>query len=157
MFKIQGLDSINNEILNALQINAEMPLKQIAHKIHKSESATHERIKSLKKGGFVKASVLLLDYTKLHMIQVANILVKLIDHSPFAASKFCREIDTFDEVMECSQITGYYDFHLKVATTCSGAFYTFFETKLKAMAIVGETLTTCVLAEHKHETALKLS
>jgi DNA-binding Lrp family transcriptional regulator len=157
MFKIQGLDSINNEILNALQINAEMPIKQIAYKIHKSESATHERIKLLKKGGFVKASVLLLDYTKLHKIQIAYILVKLNDHSALAASNFCQKIDTFDEVMECSQITGYHDFHLKVATTCSGAFYTFFETKLKAMAIVGETLTNCVLAEHKRETALKLS
>jgi DNA-binding Lrp family transcriptional regulator len=157
MFKIQGLDSINNEILNTLQVNAETPIKQIAHKIHKSESATHERIKLLKKGGFVKASVLLLDYTKLHKIELAFILVRLNDHSSLAAYNFFQQINTFEEVMECSQIAGQYDFHLKVATTCSKAFYVFFETKLKAMAMVGKTFTYYVLAEHKRETALKLS
>lgn len=157
MFKIQGLDSINNEILNALQINAEMPIKQIAHKIHKSESATHERIKALKKGGFIKGSVLLLDYTKLHKIELAYVLVRLNDHTSLAASNFSQKVNTFDEVLECAQIAGYFDFHLKVATTCSKAFYAFFETKLKAISIVGETYTNYLLAEHKRETALKLS
>lgn len=157
MFKIQGLDSINNEILNALQLNAEMSIKQIAHKIHKSESATHERIKFLKRGGFIKGSVLLLDHTKLQKLQSAFMLVKLNDHSSLAAANFCQKVNTFDEVMECYQITGYFDFHLKIATTCPKEFYVFFNTKLKTIPSAGKTFTIPILAEHKHCTALKLS
>ncbi len=157
MFKIQGLDPINNEILNVLQRNAEISVKQIAYKIHKSESATHERIKFLKKEGFVKRSVLLLDYTKFHKVEMAYVLVRLNDHSSLAAANFYQKVKTFDEVMECSQITGYFGFQLKIVTTCSRAFYIFFETKLKAIDIVGETCTNYVLAEHKYETAFKLS
>ncbi|WP_353935603.1 Lrp/AsnC family transcriptional regulator [Pedobacter panaciterrae] len=99
----------------------------------------------------------MLDYTKLHKIELAYILVRLNDHSSLAAYNFFQQINTFEEVMECSQIAGQYDFHLKVATTCSKSFYVFFETKLKAMAMVGKTFTYYVLAEHKREAALKLS
>ena len=47
-----------------------MPIKQIAHKIHKSESATHERIKALKKGLY-KGICSIARLYKLHKIELA--------------------------------------------------------------------------------------
>lgn len=157
MFKLPELDSIDIEILKLLQEDAEMPIKQIATKVHRSESTTHERIKSLRSRGIIKSSIILLDSKKLQQVLVVYTLVKLNDHSATALNNFHKAISNFDEVMECYHTAGWYDFQLKVVTTSSAAYYHFLNTKLGLVPHLGNVRSCIVIAEHKHVTAYKLS
>ncbi|WP_214228166.1 Lrp/AsnC family transcriptional regulator [Pedobacter sp. B4-66] len=157
MLKFPELDSIDIEILMLLQENAEMPVKQIANKVYRSESTTHERIKSLRSRGIIKSSIVLLDLKKLQQILTVYTLVQLNDHSAEALNNFHKAVSTFDEVMECYHTAGDFDFQLKVVTTSSAAYYNFLNTKLGLIPHLGGVRSFIVIAEHKHVTAYKLS
>ena len=157
MFKLPELDSIDIEILKLLQENAEMPIKQIANKVCRSESTTHERIKSLRSRGIIKSSIVLLDSKKLQQVLIVYTHVRLNDHSATALNNFHQAVSNFDEVMECYHTAGDFDFHLKVVTTGSAAYYHFLNTKLGLIPHLGGVRSFIVIAEHKHVTAYKLS
>lgn len=157
MYIIPGLDLIDIKILMLLQENADMPVKQIAIKINRSVSATHQRIMALKSSGIIKSFSALLDLTKFEQILITYTFVKLNDHSATALNNFREAICNFDEVMECCHITGDFDFLLKVVTTGTAAYYDFSSTKLGHIPHLGDVWSSMVLAEHKHVTAYKLS
>lgn len=157
MATIPELDSIDIKILMLLQENAEMSVKQIANIICKSVSATYQRIMALRRGGYIKAWVALLDLTKLQQILITYTFVKLNDHSATALNNFREAICNFDEVMECCHTTGDFDFLLKVVTTDTAAYSHFLNTKLGHIPHLGTVWSSMVLAELKHVTAYKLS
>lgn len=157
MATVPGLDSIDIKILMLLQENAEMPVKQIANKINRSVSTTHQRIMALKSSGIIKSLIALLDSKKLEHVLTAYTHVKLNDHSATALNNFHEAISDFDEVMECCHTTGDFDFQLKVVTTGSSAYSHFLKTKLGPIPHLGAVRSSIVIAEHKHVTAYKLS
>ena len=121
-----NLDSIDIEILKLLQKNAELTNREIAAQLYKSVATIHERVRRLKEQGFIKKVVAILDGKKVNKGLVAFSHVLLHDHAADTLSGFEKEVVKFPEVMECFQMTGSFDFILRIATSDMDAYHVFY-------------------------------
>lgn len=149
------LDPLDIEILKMLQRDAELTNKEISFKLHKSIATIHERIKRLKDQGYIKRTVAILNGKKLNLGLIAFSQVLLQDHAAKTLSAFEREVVKFPEVMECFQMTGAFDFMLRVATSDMDSYHTFYR-KLASLPNITTVQSFFVLSETKSETSYPL-
>jgi Lrp/AsnC family leucine-responsive transcriptional regulator len=150
------LDSIDIEILKLLQVDATLTNKELSHKLHKSLATVHERIRRLKEHGYIKKIVAILDRKKIGSKLIAFSQVLLNDHAAGTLNEFEREVCKFPEVMECLQMTGAYDFILRIATEDMDTYHQFYRTKLATLANITTVQSFFVLSEAKSDTAYPL-
>ncbi|GMV77045.1 MAG: AsnC family transcriptional regulator [Chitinophagaceae bacterium] len=124
------LDEKDIAILKVLQHNAKATVKDIAQEIHLSTTPVHERIKRLEKNGVIKQYATLLDYTKVKKSLMVICYVSLKEHSKNAGTKFIKHIHTLPEVIECYNISGEFDFMMKVIAENMDDYYNFHVNKL---------------------------
>src|SRR6478672_7354468 len=108
------LDAIDLSILRLLQENARITVKEIAEKVHLSTTPVHERIKRLEQQQVIRQYATLLDPAKVKKGLMVICYVSLKEHSKNAGVKFIRSINELSEVIECYNISGEFDFMLKV-------------------------------------------
>ena len=149
------IDQTDIAILRLLQKNAEMTNKEIAGLLHKSVATIHERIRRLKEQGYIKRVAAILDRKKINIGLVAFSQVLLNDHAARTLSNFEKEVIKFPEVMECYQMSGTFDFILRVATTDMDAYHIFYR-KLAALPNITTVQSFFVLSETKSNTAYPL-
>lgn len=149
---MMDLDPTDIEILRLLQQNAEITNKEISHKLHKSIATIHERIRRLKEQGYIRRVVAILDRKKVDKGLIAFSHVLLKDHSANTLSSFEKEVVKFPEVMECFQMTGTFDFILRIATTDMDAYHIFYR-KLATLPNITTVQSFFVLSETKSDTA----
>ena len=109
-----SLDKKDMAILKLLQENARVTVKEISQKIHLSTTPVHERIKRMEESGVIKQYVTLLDHSKVKKGLIVICYVSLKEHSKNAGNKFIKTIHELNEVTECYNISGEFDFMLKV-------------------------------------------
>jgi DNA-binding Lrp family transcriptional regulator len=149
------LDLTDIAILRLLQKDAELTNKEIAHALNKSVATVHDRIRQLKELGYIKRVVAILDRKKIDKGLIAFSHVLLNDHAAGTLIAFEREVVKFPEVMECFQMTGTFDFILRVATTDMDAYHTFYR-KLATLPNITTVQSFFVLSETKSDTAYPL-
>ena len=108
------LDDNDLAILRILQDNADLTTKELAAKVHLSPTPVFERIKRLRANGYIKKIAAVLDAEKLNCSFVAFCYIKLKQHTFENAARFMSAVQTMDEVGECYNISGDYDFLLKI-------------------------------------------
>ena len=150
-----NLDSIDIEILKLLQKNAELTNREIAAQLYKSVATIHERVRRLKEQGFIKKVVAILDGKKVNKGLVSFSHVLLHDHAADTLSGFEKEVVKFPEVMECFQMTGSFDFILRIATSDMDAYHVFYR-KLATLPNITTVQSFFVLSETKSDTAYPL-
>lgn len=153
---MEDLDSTDVEILRILQQDATLPHKDIAFKLHKSVATIHERLKRLKERGYVKRIVAVLDGKKVGAGLIAFSHVILNDHTKETLDRFEREVIRFPEVLECLQMTGTFDFILRIVTRDMDAYGDFYRNKLATLPNISTVQSYFVLTEAKSETAFPL-
>src|SRR4028119_2021875 len=109
-----SLDKMDLEILRLLQENARITVKEISNKVHLSTTPVHERIKRMEESRVIKQYATLVDHTKVKRGLMVICYVSLKQHSKNAGDKFIRTINELNEVIECYNISGEFDFMLKV-------------------------------------------
>lgn len=147
------LDSIDLGILRLLQNDASLTNKELSFKLNKSIATIHERIKKLKEQGYIKKIVAILDRKKINRNLIAFSQVLLNDHTAKTLIEFENEVSKFPEVMECLQMTGAYDFILRIATSDMDAYHLFLRNKLATLPNITTVQSFFVLSEPKSETA----
>lgn len=150
------IDNIDLGILKLLQKDASLTNKEISFKLNKSIATIHERIKKLKEQGYIKKIVAILDRKKINRNLIAFSHVHLNDHTANTLIGFEQEVCKFPEVMECLQMTGAYDFILKIATSDMDAYHLFLRNKLATLPNITTVQSFFVLSEPKSETAYPL-
>jgi len=150
------LDSTDTEILKLLQIDATLTNKELAFKLNKSIATVHERIKKLKEQGYIKRIVAILDKKKINKSLIAFSQVLLKEHTAETLVKFEKEVAKFSEVMECYQMTGAFDFILRIATSDMDAYHLFLRNKLATLPDISTVQSFFVLSETKSDTAYPL-
>ncbi|AMP98159.1 AsnC family transcriptional regulator [Pedobacter cryoconitis] len=151
------LDVTDKEILRILQINAGITHKQLSEQLYKSVATIHERIRRLKKLGYIMRTVVILDRRKIEMNLIAYSQVLLNDHAADTLKGFEDEVVKFPEVMECLQMTGSFDFVLKIATRDMDTYHTFYRQKLATLPNITTVQSFFVLSEAKSDTAYPIS
>lgn len=151
------LDITDKEILRILQIDAGITHKQLSDQLYKSIATIHERIRRLKKSGYIKRTVVILDRRKINNNLIAYSQVLLNDHTAETLKGFENEVIKFPEVMECLQMTGSFDFVLKIATRDIDSYHDFYRQKLATLPNITTVQSFFVLSEAKSDTAYPIS
>ncbi len=140
-----SLDAKDIAILALLQQNARMTVKEIADKVHLSTTPVHERIKRLEASGVIKQYATLVDHTKVKKGLIAICYVSLKEHNKTAGTKFIKAITAMTEVIECYNISGEFDFMLKVVSEDMNAYHDFHVNKLSSVENMGHVQSVFVI------------
>lgn len=140
-----SLDDKDILILQLLQNNARITVKEISEKMHLSTTPIHERIKRMEASGVIKQYVTLLDNSKVKKGLMVICYVSLKEHSKKAGVKFIDTMQVLSEVIECFSISGEFDFMLKVVCEDMNAYYNFHVNKLSQIENVGHVQSVFVM------------
>ena len=151
-----NLDQTDKEILKLMQQDATLTNKELAFKLNKSIATIHERIRKLKQQGYIKRIVAILDRKKIDKGLIAFSQVLLKEHTADTLVSFEKEVAKFSEVMECFQMTGAFDFILRIATSDMDAYHLFLRNRLATLPNISTVQSFFVLSETKSETAYPL-
>nr|WP_322623946.1 Lrp/AsnC family transcriptional regulator [uncultured Flavobacterium sp.] len=149
-FSVEGIDSIDLQLLNILHENSNHTTKELAGMVNLSPSPVFERVKRLEKTGYIKKYIAILDAEKLNQGFTVFCNVKLKQHDRSIGHKFVEDILNIDEVIECYNISGDYDFLLKVTVRDMKHYQDFVFNKLGSVDSIGSTHSTFVMAEIKN-------
>lgn len=152
-----NLDQTDIKLLRLLQENGAMSNKDLAFKTNKSITAVHDRVRRLKENGYINRVVAILDKQKIGIGLISFSQVFLVDHNAESLKKFEESVAAFTEVMECFQMSGSYDFLLRVATRDMEGYHMFLRNKLAALPNVDKVQTFFVLSESKSETGYPIA
>lgn len=111
---MEKLDNYDLNILRILQDNCNLSNRELANKVGLSPSPVFERVKRLEKEGYIKKYVAVLDKEKLHRGFIVYCHIKLRRTDVENTSKFIEAIRNIPEVTECYNISGEFDYLLKV-------------------------------------------
>lgn len=139
------LDEIDISILKLLQQDAKITVKEIAEAVHLSTTPVHERIKRMERNGVIKQYATLVDHTKVKKGLMVICYVSLKEHSKNAGTKFIKHIMSLPEVIECYNISGEYDFMLKVLEENMDTYYDFHVNKLSQSENIGHVQSVFVM------------
>ncbi|MGB0897296.1 MAG: Lrp/AsnC family transcriptional regulator [Flavobacteriaceae bacterium] len=151
-----NLDVIDKRIVALLQEDAKQTTKEISNKTDLSVTAVYERIKRLERHGIIKKYVALVDKNKVEKNFMVLCRIKLEKHSKTYLTTFEKEVKKIDEVLECFNITGDYDYLLKILVKDMDAYREFMVTKLTTLEHIGSTRSTFVISSIKNTTSITL-
>ena len=139
------LDDKDMAILRLLQQNARVTVKEISDTIHLSTTPVHERIKRMEDTGVIKQYATLVDHAKVKKGLMVICYVSLKQHNKNAGLKFIKAIQEMNEVIECYNISGEFDFMLKVVAENMDAYYDFHVNKLSQVENMGHLQSVFVM------------
>jgi Lrp/AsnC family leucine-responsive transcriptional regulator len=140
-----NLDQTDVAILKLLQHNARVTVKEISDKVNLSTTPVHERIRRMEESGVIKQYATLVDHSKLNKGLIAICYVSLKQHNKTAGAKFIKAIQDMNEVMECYNISGEFDFMLKVVVQDMNAYYDFHVNRLSEIENIGNVQSVFVM------------
>lgn len=147
---METLDKIDLQLLRILQNNCKLTTKELAGQVNLSTTPVFERLKRLEGEGYIKKYVAVLDADKLNLGFVVFCSVKLRRLNRDIAAEFSRIIQEIPEVTECYNVSGEYDFLLKIHAPDMKYYQAFILNVLGTIESLGSLTSTFVMAELKH-------
>ena len=150
------LDAIDLQILRALQENARLTTKELAARVNLSTTPVFERLKRLERDGWIKKYVAVLDAEKLGRGFMVFCSVKLKQMNRQVARDFVSIIRDIPQVAECYNISGEYDYLLKIQSPDMKYYNEFIINVLGNIDAIGSVLSSFVMNEIKNTHAVYL-
>ena len=144
------LDLIDLKILKSLQNNSKITNIELSKVIGLSAAPTLGRVQKLEKAGVLKSYHAVINKTKLGLGFTALIHLSLVKQKTGAVASFLEQIQTIHEVQECLQLTGKFDYQLRVITNDIPSFEKILEEKLGLIEEIGQLQTSVVIAVKKN-------
>ena len=153
---METLDKTDLEILRTLQENARLTTKELASRVSLSPTPVFERLKTLESKGYIKKYIAILDAEKLHRGFIVFCNVKLRRINRDIAAEFTQMIQTIPEVTECYNVSGSYDYLLKIHAPDMKYYQEFILNVLGSIDCLGSIESTFVMDEVKHQFGIHL-
>jgi Lrp/AsnC family leucine-responsive transcriptional regulator len=150
------LDQVDLKLLELLQQNGKITTKEIAQHVHLSPTPVYERIKRLEKDGVIEKYVALVSAEKVGKGLVVFCDITLKEHTKEIGNQFVQEIMSLKYVSECYNISGDYDFRLKVMVRDMKHYQEFVINDLGAIKNIGSAHSTFVMGVIKHSYSVPL-
>lgn len=150
------LDDKNRHILEILQKDAKLSVKEIASRIQLSFTPTYERIKNMEEKGIIEKYVALVDKQKVGLKVTAFCNVTLKEQSKTALLKFEESIKDIPEIVEIISVSGGYDYMLKILSNSIENYNRFVIDTIANLPNIGQYHSNIILSEVKKETAVKI-
>lgn len=151
---MSGLDATDLAILRILQEDAALTNKEVAARVHLSPTPVFERIKRLHEQGYIRGYVAVLDTEKLDCSFIAFCYIKMKQHTFENAQRLMEAVQTMEEVGECYNISGDYDFLLKVYVSSMKEYQEFVLRILGELDCIGGLNSSFVMGEVKNTHAV---
>ena len=143
------LDQTDIRILQTLQENSNLTNKELAAAIHLSPTPTFERVRRLEREGYIRKYQAVLDADKLNCGFIAFCFLKMKQHSYENGVKIMEAVQTIPEIAECYNISGDYDFLLKIYSKDMKEYQRFILRILGDLDCIGSLSSSFVLGEVK--------
>ncbi|MFB6258192.1 MAG: Lrp/AsnC family transcriptional regulator [Flavobacteriales bacterium] len=151
-----GLDGTDLRIIKALQENCKVTNIQLSNEVGLSPAPTLERVKKLESSGYIRSYHAMVDSEKIGLGLTALIQVALARQMDNVIQSFHQHIMEVDEIVECYQLTGDFDYMLKVIVEDIPAFEQLITEKLSKIEEIGQMQTNVVLSKIKDSPILPL-
>jgi hypothetical protein len=148
------IDPVDLKILKLLKKDGMMTNRQIAVELNLTTTPIHERIKRLRRDGFIEKYTIELNRKKLNKNLIVFCNVSLKEHAQQFLTQFERDVQTVPEVVECYCVSGGSDFLLKVIVSDMEEYKDFILNKLAAISNLGSAQSHFVITEAKHSSII---
>ena len=147
---IEHLDGIDIMILRELQKDAKLTTKELAAKVNLSASPVFERQKRLEREGYIKRYVAVVDPIRTGNGIMVLCNVRLKHHNKEFSRQFTSVIAGIDEVVECFNTSGDYDYLLKIYARDMRHYQEFILGTLGDLDCIGSLHSIFVIGEVKN-------
>ena len=147
---METLDRTDILILRELQKDAKLTTKELAARVNLSPSPVFERQKRLEKEGYIKRYIAVVDPIKAGNGIMVLCNVRLKHHSKEFSRQFISVIADIDEVVECFNTSGEYDYMLKIYARNMQDYQNFVLGTLGDLDCIGSLHSIFVIGEVKN-------
>ena len=149
------LDTIDQQIIQLLQFNGKVTIKEIANKLNLTTSPVFERIKRLEEEKVIKGYTALVDPKKVDKGQIVFCNVSMPDYTEKNIKEFENKVDFMPEVLECYHFAGVVDYQMKVFVKDIDAYNEFLH-KISLLPMVRVHSSVVVLRQIKQTTIVPI-
>lgn len=153
---IDRLDSTDIAILRLLQQDGRLTIKELASRVARSQTPVYERIRRLEQDGYIKGYVAILNPDKLRRGFAVICNVKLRELNRERADQFVERIRAIDEVTECYNISGAFDYMLKIVAPDMAYYRDFILNVIASLDNIQSIESTFIMATLKSGPAVPL-
>jgi len=144
-------DKIDDRILQELTSNARISNLELADRVGLSPSACLRRVQELERSGVIRNYRAVLDQSALGREFTAYVAIGLSDHSMKSQESFERAIRNAPDVRECHNITGTFEYLLRVEVADLVTYKAFHSKVLGGLPQVNTITTFVVIDSPKDE------
>lgn len=142
------IDDIDKQLLRLLQTHARMSITELAERVNLSATPCARRIKRLEEGGIITGYYTQTDAQKLGYPLAVFIAISMDRHTADRFEHFEEKIQSFDEVVSCSIVTGRTeDYLIKVRVRDMAHYEEFLLHRLNRIEGVAQVHTSFELRE----------
>lgn len=141
------LDKTDLSILRILQKKGRIAISQLGEKIGLSDTPCLRRIRKLEKTGVITGYGAQLNPQSVGLDVLVYAAVKLAESSDVYAQGFEGAILEFNEVIECSIVSGAHDYILKIVASDLHSYEVFVKKSLGSLKYVSSIESTIVLKQ----------
>lgn len=152
----ERLDATDLRILRALQQNSNLTTKELAAKVNLSPSPVYERQRRLEREGYIERYVAIVNPKRVgnNIIVYCNVCLK--QHNRANGNAFVEAVQAIDEVVECHNVSGEYDFMMKIYVRDMDHYQDFVLNRLGDIECIGSLHSVFVIGEVKNTHAVPL-
>jgi DNA-binding Lrp family transcriptional regulator len=150
------IDAIDKRIIQLLQQDGKMKIKEVAHSLKMTTTPIFDRIKRLEKEGFIEGYSTIVNKEKLGFNLVAFCTVSLESHHKEYLNQFVKDVENIPEVAECYHIAGMFDYLLKIYVKDMVDYQNFISQKLASLPNIGRVQSSFVMTEVKNNHVLPI-
>jgi Lrp/AsnC family leucine-responsive transcriptional regulator len=110
------LDRYDAAILDQLQKDGRLPIVELAEQVGLSSTPCARRVKLMEQAGIIQGYTAVIDPARLGLKVQAFVQVRLSRHTDENIEQFRKAVDSMEEVVSCSAMTGAYDLLVHVVT-----------------------------------------
>lgn len=153
----ETLDETDRKILRILQCNSDLTVKELAAKLHLSTSPTFERQKRLERDSYIERYMAVLNPRKVGNGIMVLCNIRLKQHSQELIQEFMDVVQNLEEITECYNTSGDYDFLIKVYAHDMKSYQQFMLNTLGTINCIGSLHSIFVIDETKNTHGVPIS
>lgn len=157
MNNIENLDETDRKILRILQRDSHLTVKELAAKLHLSTSPTFERQKRLERDGFIERYMAVVNPHKVGNGIMVMCNIRLKQHSQELIQEFMDVVQGIEEITECYNTSGDYDFLIKVYAHDMKSYQQFMLNTLGTINCIGSLHSIFIIDETKNTHGVPIS
>ena len=148
-------DDTDRKILRLIQVDATLPLEEIARQIGSTKSPVWNRIKKLKAAGVIDREGAILNGDAIGLPETFFLAIRTDQHTSDWLSRFTEIVTEMPEILECHRLAGDVDYILKVRVASTRDYDLFYKRFIGRINLFNVT-SSLSMEVIKETTALKI-